>query len=565
MTEGPVARAIGGALAWPHTKTILTYGLIVLLAPSLGSTLLAFVGSFSLGTLLRGSVPTLIYLALLVAVVTTDFARIRVGPAGGVGVSWRLVAVILGIAIAVAPAVAWLGSNIGMTYNVVILMILGLFLTAVVATLERRPIQGIVAFLLALPLLRFHEWELERWGLTSVAWGPVTLTPTLIFLLLLLGANLVSDVRSGAPASRSAVTSAVLFFLTALSLSIIVSPKRGESLGAFIFETAVPILLYFVLVRRVRTTEQAWLVAAAAAVSVFVQVFLAFYFYYKAIGTGIFNPEVAYGSVYEHPVLLQGSGRILASILIFPLALALLLSSRKRWHGVAWGGIAASLAAAVMMTQSRTGVLGLAAAAVPFLMARRAAARSAIVVGVGLIVVLVLMKRPFERFEEMRTIREAGLYGVSDVRYTAAIAALNMGREHPVFGMGYGMFGEFFVRYAGAVPSVYYTGGSVTLMQDAHNQYLTYFAEAGLLGVGSWLLVLGAAFWAASRAVKSARSAERALLARGCIGALAAVSVFGLFGGNPMSIGQGLTFWFVVGLVAALEPGGERERQEWGG
>lgn len=67
-------------------------------------------------------------------------------------------------------------------------------------------------------------------------------------------------------------------------------------------------------------------------------------------------------------------------------------------------------------------------------------------------------------------------------------AALNMVEARPMFGFGWNEYSKQHANYFQQSPNYPLTGGSV---DNAHNLFLLFAAELGILGVGLWLLGLG--------------------------------------------------------------------------
>jgi putative inorganic carbon (HCO3(-)) transporter len=99
-------------------------------------------------------------------------------------------------------------------------------------------------------------------------------------------------------------------------------------------------------------------------------------------------------------------------------------------------------------------------------------------------------------------------------------AALRMISDHPLLGVGIGNYVPVYPAYA--VP------GWKDPLGHAHNYYLNVAAEAGLLGLGAYVLFLGASFHQAWLATRRSMGFDQAV-ALGVLGVLAAFSVHSLF------------------------------------
>jgi tetratricopeptide (TPR) repeat protein len=114
-------------------------------------------------------------------------------------------------------------------------------------------------------------------------------------------------------------------------------------------------------------------------------------------------------------------------------------------------------------------------------------------------------------------------------------AALDMGLDHPILGVGYGNHAMFTARYQSRVWKAWDAAGDsrAALVEPhvelyAHNDYLQNFAETGLLGLAAFLIFWGALLWKSwGLARESSRSdnVRRMELALGLMGLGAAFLV----------------------------------------
>lgn len=197
----------------------------------------------------------------------------------------------------------------------------------------------------------------------------------------------------------------------------------------------------------------------------------------------------------------------------FAATLAALFFSLSRG---AWIGVAAALVVTTVIRSKRAAVLALA--------------------GASLIALLVLLGQ-LNLIPDVVSERFSGVgdyFGFEDVRGVAvndanyAIierkahwqAAWDMFNDHPWLGVGFGNYAVIYPAYA--LPRWDDPLG------HAHNYYLNVLAESGIVGLGAYLVLWGAIFWTAWRAVRSTRGWTQGLAA-GVFGVLVALSVHNLF------------------------------------
>jgi O-antigen ligase len=230
----------------------------------------------------------------------------------------------------------------------------------------------------------------------------------------------------------------------------------------------------------------------------------------------------------------------------FPLALALsvwlagrILARRPDWRPslarragwLAVPGAALLLLAGIAASYSRGAWLGTAigAAAMVALAGRRSLATGATA---ALLVAALLglggaAALPAGLTDRLATIGES--IGYRDVRRMVITpdnwavaerlamweAGLSMFRDRPIYGVGAGNFNVAYPRYR--VPQFVYSRG------HAHNYYIHVAAEAGMIGLAAYALVLAAAWVDLGRALRRLRDGWLKALAVGAAGVLAAV------------------------------------------
>jgi O-antigen ligase len=227
-----------------------------------------------------------------------------------------------------------------------------------------------------------------------------------------------------------------------------------------------------------------------------------------------------------------------ALVTVFVALAAMLAAVLMSWSRGAWLGVGAGLVVAVVVQSRRALVISLVAAFV-------------LTFVILLSSIDVIPAAVADRFSGV-----ADYYGVFDVRGVKvddanfAIvermahwqAAWGMLLDHPILGVGIG-------NYAAVYP-VYALPQWDDPLGHAHNYYLNVAAEAGLVGLGAYLILWAAAFWQGWSAVRVTHGWLRGLAA-GLLGMLVALSIHNGFDdlfvhGMHVQVGIGL------GIVAWL-------------
>ncbi len=249
--------------------------------------------------------------------------------------------------------------------------------------------------------------------------------------------------------------------------------------------------------------------------------------------------------------------------LVMPLALALglglFLDVEIPWRlrlGLALSCLSVAIVtgSALVMSWSRGAWLGamVAVACVAMLVDKRLA------LGLGaLALALALIFRPplqplLARFQELTLwpmLGDLRTVEITDENYAVVErlahwdAAIRMWGEHIWFGVGIGNYEPAYPAYA--LPRWPEPLG------HAHNYYLNIAAEAGLLGLGAYLLFWGCVFFQALKAISSQVGWKRALLI-GAVGSFVHLAVHNFFD-NLYVHGMYLHVAVLLGFVSVLQ------------
>lgn len=131
------------------------------------------------------------------------------------------------------------------------------------------------------------------------------------------------------------------------------------------------------------------------------------------------------------------------------------------------------------------------------------------------------------------------------VRMRLYRGAFAMFRDHPLLGVGHGVYPKLSPRYV--------EQGWGPHFIDAHNLFLHALAETGVVGFAGLATALAVAFVALARRVRSAEGAEvdaRVLLDRVALFTLAALTALGLVHYPLHHATVALLFWAAVGVAA---------------
>jgi len=229
------------------------------------------------------------------------------------------------------------------------------------------------------------------------------------------------------------------------------------------------LLLAFVIVRICTTLDRIRSVYAVLVVS--------HLFLIVMNPAAILNPEQR-NYIIGGTFLGDGNDFSLSICIVAPMAIELALASKSRIVRLFWWGALLVLCLAVVASQSRGGTLGLAAVAGYLWLRSPRKALTMILALVG--VVAILAYAPDQYFERMRTISHYEADGSAMGRITAWKAAIQMCIDHPLWGVGAGMFPVSF--------GTIYRPAEHMPWLTAHSMYFLLLGELGIPGV---LVLLG--------------------------------------------------------------------------
>jgi putative inorganic carbon (HCO3(-)) transporter len=372
------------------------------------------------------------------------------------------------------------------------------------------------------------------------AWIPALaeVRPGLALALAGLGAVLNERLRRGqwlVPHERE------MYLLIALSAwafaTIPLSYWPGGSV-AFLADVALKsVVLFWLIVNTVTTPDRHWRIAWVLVVTVFPAAEAGIENYVR----GVYVP----GSdrIYGYRAGLTSNPNDLALVLnlILPLAVAVLLGTRRPWARVVVLGAMATMVTGIVLSFSRAGFITLAVITVIYLVKFCREGRwtwaSAVVVGA----LLALALFPASYVQRITTIGDVDSdpTGSAQERWYDQSVALQYVLTHPVVGAGIGQATLAMNEARGETWRV------------VHNMYLEYGVELGLPGLLMFVLLLAGSLQnvaAARRLALTAGERNLALLADGVQVSLLGFVVAAFF--HPG--GYNFLFFYIAGLAIAL-------------
>ncbi len=264
-------------------------------------------------------------------------------------------------------------------------------------------------------------------------------------------------------------------------------------------------------------------------------------------------PGVRVAGTFGQPNQLAG-----LLCMVVPVAITLALSSRG-WRRPAGVVLAAVPLAALLPTYSRTGwiavALGLLVLVV--LLPRRMGVVAALPGGV--VALMLLATGAYATFfDRVKSVGDLGQAEVAS-RFDYWIAAARIGAKSPVLGAGLAGFPRAY-EDLNIVGKWFLPGPLRVAPPHAHNLPLTFFAEAGLVGLGAVVFVGCATLATIWRALRPGRKVKGYLVTVGLVSGLVAFGVSNMTDVTFFENVTATTMWVELACLAALAD----LRSEWG-
>jgi putative inorganic carbon (HCO3(-)) transporter len=365
-------------------------------------------------------------------------------------------------------------------------------------------------------------------------------------LLLLLG--LWHNPR--AVVRRSGFERILLLWGLVVLASALFSVDVGYSLRQLQAEFLWNVALFYMLVWHVRRSRQLELFTWTMLAASFLVSAYGLYGYFS--GTSVSFDRI----VGVRATSLFGSHGLAAFFvaMITPLALSKLLAAQRTRELSAAAAIVAVNACFLVVTYARGSWVALAAA-IAYLGIVRDRRPLVGLLLLGLLSPWLMPHQVTDRALSMIEIQGVRTPRVLGDRYWIWLSALEMIRDRPLLGWGYGskVFQQVYPQYIhpAAVGEVF---------ENAHSFYLQVAIEIGMIGLPVVLAFFGILIVRASRAAR--RRADQALAAR-IQGLIAGLVVFLVYGLTTYRFEQGIGVltWFILGLLVVCLRATEDE--EW--
>ena len=379
--------------------------------------------------------------------------------------------------------------------------------------------------------------------------GPLPTTVLEVLILVTIALYGVSVLVAGvALPSRTSLDVPIALLLVAGAIGVFVASDHRGALGIFRAYLLEPILIFYVSVAVLNSTQAVHRVLAMWAAGTALFCVYDLLVFGRAVATHTLIPGHAQAAFDIDP---NSVALYLEPLIAVAAGFALLGSGRQRRIAI---GIGALMLAAELATLSRGGLLALAVLAViaavtlPSARTRIAILGGSAIAGIALLFAPVIGPR-------LRHVLDPR-FGTFTIRGQIWAATVRMLHDHPLFGAGINAYQSTMAPYRAGdpylVPEPY-----------PHNIFLSSWTEIGLLGLAAFLWILAALVVMPWRAYRRAQQADRALL-WGLGAAFTMLVVHGLVDTPYWKNDLSLEFWVLAAITIVAVRGVTRDSRAAG-
>lgn len=372
-----------------------------------------------------------------------------------------------------------------------------------------------------------------------IALNPTVATVALIVGVLLLLCRMYADKQY--KFRRTKLDVPIVIFTIFGAASVFVSPNSGFSLYNFSFLVSRYLLTYLLFVQTVESEDEIKKIIASLGAAAVIVVLYGFYQFIFGIDIsemkwvdGNVFPELKKRvfSTWENPNILAGYlGEVSCVIFAF-----LLKAKEKVQKGIFFIFLLASIAC-LAMTYTRGAFLAMM---LVFFGYGVFFDKRILFACIGLVVLLLLADqtlaaRMLSVFSKIDTSMEMRLAMWESTVYMIA--------DHPFFGIGWGAYWLVYHSYD------FYIVDPSVLIVHAHNVYLNYMAEIGIIGAGGFFAFFFGALHSAIKKVGQEQSEFLQSLRSGIVLAIIFVALYGLTDNVLFNIPTSMLFWLICAIA----------------
>jgi putative inorganic carbon (HCO3(-)) transporter len=386
-----------------------------------------------------------------------------------------------------------------------------------------------------------------RWRL-----GPFPTTALENLILLTVGLHLCDRwMRGDWRFPRTPYDFPIALLLVAGAVAVVVAPTHGGALGIYRAFFLEPIAAYYVAVSVLRTPEQLRPTLLALGMGTAIVALLNLAANASLLRVGTFQ----LGATVPVAVYLDPNSVAMFLGPVVGVATGFLLFSRQPRERALAAIFLVVLGPALLLTFSRGAYLAIAGLLAFGVLSVGRRWATVIVGSTAVLLGLAAWRAPHALAQVLQGINAKDPSNVAlSFRLSVWKATIQLLQDHPLLGVG--------LRGYKTVIRSYIPAGAPNDALYAHNLWLTFWAEVGLLGVVAFALIYFGLLWRGARGLRHAATSERPLR-WGLTAAFLMIGIHGLLDTPYWKNDLSLEFWMLAGvevaLLGALRPAGRGE------
>lgn len=428
-----------------------------------------------------------------------------------------------------------------------------LFSMSVSMAMKNKMVDAIGLLLILLPFINYIEFEIGKLTDFDPGWITMKVAAILLFTFIWLISSIAIHKTK---MYKGKFNTLVLIFMFTTFVSAVFSADILYSLERWLFEIIYPLIFYFIVINSIRKEADGRKFINYLIGSVFLNLIMAIYYFIK------YGSQVAYN---EYVLNLNfANGVLLAEvmIIIIPVIFAFMVITRKKKLKLLYSMLIVLSVVGLAVSYSRMAQLCLAAELLALLLIKEARkyivllltlAAVLLTFHIGKLDPLLIKYKEFSSFQDI-------IYAPSmEKRYEDWNAGLEMFKDRPITGIGIGRYIQEHENYGTLYFSVWQH--DYLPMISAHNMYINFLAETGVLGTLSLLAVFYAIISSVYRLFKKAVDNRTFVFSL-----LVSVVIFmflnlvsGVVFTYVNDIDKGVVFWSIVAVIMSYSALGGKQ------
>ncbi|MFH1776620.1 MAG: O-antigen ligase family protein [Candidatus Omnitrophota bacterium] len=529
--------------------------LVFVLAYLSGTGLLKSIQGFSLGSFIRGMAPAALIGILILPVYFLRALDIRSIIFGGFNVSLKTITLISGLAVILGVLLPWsFFSYFGTMTFLLIAFVALLFIISLYLIFTNKSYLAVLSFLCAFPVFSYLEnWFINVSDTAYFSLSFLVITPTTIFILGIFIATLITQPKL----TKIELNRYILLFLGVCVAASLFSGDPVISLKELSLELGFPIMVYFMLIRNIRTRHQVKLLRTVLIILVVLISIINLYLYrkYQQGADTAFN---VYGELFQ----TGATSSVWASMIMMVLPLALVLEIKSKSVRIVFNLIVVFLLGCIFITYSRAAQL---CSFIVLLILFLSIKKTRKFLGIFLVIFALLsithvgfLKNTL--IERYQTMFSPDIDISRDTSYMHRVdawqASVQIIKRNPLLGVGNGLWKDHIYLYAPKQLIITQNRQVVEgYIATPHNYYLKVMVDSGIFALAAYLILLIMIFKTGLKFVYTSKNQQLKEIVTALLLSLLSWVLFSLVLDNFYQgtfMGPGIIFWTIVAMIAMV-------------